>query len=168
MRSVLLDADGGPQPKHVFLKRKDAVHKAADISKLPPLSQHDNKGLTFAKKKGKPQVQISKRGSGIPPGGHSTLNIFSQSQPIDSPMKQRHQYRLEPIEDSRAQSRKQHDHDDFRNPKQEGQRNIPSRGDHYTDQGAEDFCYGRRQSNLSSNSFANGAHQNSGNGITDR
>jgi hypothetical protein len=73
-------AEEKPASKHQFLRRKTTSNKSGGPEKLEPLAQNNglkrfNKGMTF---KGKGAPRLSKKGSShVPPGGHSTLNLFS-------------------------------------------------------------------------------------------
>ena len=73
--------EDGPSTKHQFLRRKKALNsKSGAPQKLEPLAQNNglkgfNKGMNF-KGKGAPRLS-RKSSSNVPPGGHSSLNLFS-------------------------------------------------------------------------------------------
>eukprot|EP00613_Pedinella_sp_CCMP2098_P068188 CAMPEP_0171983996 /NCGR_PEP_ID=MMETSP0993-20121228/273596_1 /TAXON_ID=483369 /ORGANISM="non described non described, Strain CCMP2098" /LENGTH=736 /DNA_ID=CAMNT_0012636795 /DNA_START=50 /DNA_END=2261 /DNA_ORIENTATION=- len=112
----MLQLDAAPiennQSKHTFLKRRDGVpgakyRKQGAPKDLPPLPQNNglkgfNKGMTFAEKKGKKGTaapKVSRTGHLQPPGGKTTLDLFSQSQPQALPdtSKLERERRLEPL-----------------------------------------------------------------------
>jgi len=87
------------QKKHTFLKRSGTKPKKQQ-TKPSKLAQNNgligfNKGMTYGKK-GNSKVKLAPRKNYIPPGGQSSLNLFSETN-IPDPRELRKQTQLRPL-----------------------------------------------------------------------
>jgi hypothetical protein len=105
----------GNQKKHAFLKRSGTRPKKEQSNKSSnKVAQNNglvgfNKGMTYSDKKGKSKVKLAHRKSYIPPGGQSSLNLFSETN-IPDPRELIKQNQLRPL------SQEQPDRRDYESP----------------------------------------------------
>jgi hypothetical protein len=99
----------GSQVKHTYLKRSGTKLKKNIKPKLEKLPQNNglvgfNKGMTYAEKEGEQsKVKLSKKSFKVPPGGHSSLDLFSQSANIPDPRELKKQFQLRPLSQQQEQ-----------------------------------------------------------------